>query len=59
MNYTKEERPVLAEAVLTAAEACELFVKEGIDQSMKMFNKNPTKKKAATEKVGTDTTENG
>ncbi len=59
MNYTKEERPVLAEAVLTAAEACELFVKEGIDQSMKMFNKNPAKKKAATEKVGPDTTENG
>lgn len=59
MNYTKEERPALAEAVLNASRACEIFVAEGIDQAMKTFNKNPSKKKIATEKDESKTSDNG
>jgi peptidyl-tRNA hydrolase, PTH1 family len=59
MSYTKEERPALAEAVLNASLACELFVTEGIDQTMKKFNINPPRKKNSVEKDESKDSDNG
>jgi len=37
-HWTREEQPVLAKAVLRAADACETIVREGIEQAMQKYN---------------------
>ncbi len=48
-HWSEEERPLLAEAVSRAAEACECFVSRGLDTAMNRYNtrKDPKKKKTA------------
>ncbi len=40
-RFSKKERPVIDEAIASAAEALELFVAEGIDAAMNRFNRSP------------------
>lgn len=44
-KYTEQERPLLAEAVQNAAQACETFIKEGIDETMRLYSKSRSNKK--------------
>ena len=37
-HWTSQEQPVLAKAVLRAADACETIVREGIDEAMQKYN---------------------
>lgn len=49
-RLTPEEIPLMLEAVKTAAQAVECFVKEGIQQAMNQYNRKPeTEKKPAKE----------
>jgi len=43
-RWTEEERPVLADAVSTAADACQLFLTRGINDCMNATNKKPHNK---------------
>ncbi|NCB41894.1 MAG: aminoacyl-tRNA hydrolase [Clostridia bacterium] len=45
-KYTEKERPLLADAVLNAAQACEVFVREGIDESIRLFSRSSSNKKS-------------
>jgi PTH1 family peptidyl-tRNA hydrolase len=40
-RFSKKERPVIEEAIASAAEAIEVFVAEGIEASMNTFNRSP------------------
>ncbi len=40
MNYTEQEKPLLADAVLRAARACEVFIRQGIDEAMGQWSGN-------------------
>ena len=40
-RWTDEERPVLAMGALRAADACAVFIKDGIDEAMQRFNGLP------------------
>lgn len=40
-RFSKKERPVIDEAIASAAEALEVFVAEGIDAAMNRFNRSP------------------
>lgn len=44
-RYTEQERPLLAEAVQKASQACETFVIEGIDQAMRKHSNSSSNKK--------------
>jgi len=62
-KYTEKERPMLAEAVLSAAQACEIFVKEGIDESIRLFSRSSSNKKSkgklSSEEEECDITDDG
>ena len=49
-RYTEQERPFLAEAVQNAAQACESFVKKGIDDTMRLYSKSASNKKDSQNK---------
>lgn len=50
-KYTQQERPFLAEAVQNAAKACETFVKDGIDETMRLYSKSASNKKNGLHKL--------
>lgn len=43
-KWTEEERPILADSVSCAADACQLFLTRGIDDCMNTINRKPQKK---------------
>lgn len=45
-KYTEEERPLLADAVLRASQACEIFINEGIDEAIRMYSRSSSNKKS-------------
>ena len=54
-HWTEEERPLLADAVSRAADACECFVRFGLDRAMNTYNtkKDGEKKKKKAEEDDT------
>lgn len=44
-KWTEEERPLLAEAVKKAADACVSIVERGVAETMNVYNRKPAKKK--------------
>lgn len=49
-SYTQQERPLLAEAVSRAAQACEIFIRRGLDEAMRQCSGNGAAGKAPQEK---------
>ena len=45
-KYTETERPLLADAVLKASQACETFIKDGIDEAIRMYSRSSSNKKS-------------
>ena len=45
-KYTETERPLLAEAVLKASHACEMFVTDGIDEAIRVYSRSTSNKQS-------------
>lgn len=59
-HWTEEERPLFAEAVSNAADACVMYVEQGLDKAMNRFNvkKSDGEKKKTSKKEEPQETEN-
>lgn len=45
-KYTDEERPLLADAVLRASQACESFIDKGIEETIRLYSRSSSNKKS-------------
>lgn len=54
MNYPQQEKPLLAEAVSRAALACELFIRQGLEEAMRQCSGTGTADREAREKEPSD-----
>lgn len=45
-RFSKEDEPLIRDAIGEAAKACEMIVTEGIGETMNIFNRNPKKEEA-------------